>query len=197
MRLSLYLMSLLGAAALVIAGSSPAACETLDELKGLSISYGYKEHALRKMVGSNNDVRHDQWSQAFKIYIGSAGNIFEYAEFSLGKTGSSKAVRQLDKSLPSGNDTLCHDGSKSTFTFLNGHFSMIFKEPEGLKTFTITVDPTAMVCKLSISYQADAVTGKIIQGAYGTSCARFENLSDAIDSTDCAVKRGNIFADDK
>jgi hypothetical protein len=197
MRFSLNLTAALGGAVLFIAGSVPAICETWDQLKGLSISFSYKEHAVRKIVGSSNDYRHDRWEQLQKLYIGSTGRIFQYSQHSLGKIGPSTTVWQLDKVQPTGNDRICHDGSMVTWTFSNGHLSMIYKEPEGFKTFTVAVDPVAMTCSVAIVYQVDAVSGRLVQGDYGATCTRFEELSHDVDSTTCSVKRGNIFADDQ
>jgi hypothetical protein len=197
MRLSVNLISALGAAVLFMAFGPPAVCETLDELKGLSISFSYKEHAVRKVVGSTNDFRHDRWEQLLKLYIGSTGRIFQYSQHSLGKIGPSTTVWYLDKVKPTGNDRICHDGSMITWTVSNGHLSMIYKEPEGFKIFTIAVDTAAMTCSVAIVYQADAVSGRLVQGDYGATCLRFEELSHDVDSTSCSVKRGNIFADDQ
>jgi hypothetical protein len=173
----------------VMAQNSQA--ETIDDLKGLSI----KATLYRIMTFSRPpDTKYitEYQKLALQAYVSIIGNKFEYNTFNAysGFSTSRSQITTLDKAAEA------RFGHLYTWTISQGHLSKVFSLFEGFRVFTISVNPAQMSCSFTAQELPDAATGKVVEYALGTG-ARLDVHNTVVQSSDCQVTKGNIFASDQ
>jgi hypothetical protein len=175
----------------------PAMGETIDELKGLSLSLewhssvGVRRPALGEPTVSINET----WNM--KLYISMLGRVFNYNDGQIDQAEAAPntiKVYDLDKS-----STTDHCGRRTVWTLIDNHLSKITKFVEGFKVESIIVDTRNMICYLSLKDYPDLQTGQVVSVTFAsakTSCDRRIIVSETVRDYKCSVTRGNIFGND-
>jgi hypothetical protein len=176
----------------------PAKAENIDQLKGLSISASWTE-VLQPSVAGPESLTRQIVKKHLDLYISTIGRVFVYETQGFGIYGShnqekNKFIYEIDKSSPPN-----HCGTRSTFTFVDGHLTFVGQQLEGFYLQTIPVNTTSMSCTFSSKRIPDQQTGRVVTYTASTSkttCTRTIILNHYVQSYECKVTIGNIFDND-
>ena len=168
----------------------------LDELKGLSVNVTLVN---RNSVRSAPD---GQWITTrvpiqHRVYVSQRGNIFDYTEVNAaGHQHSWGTKAALDKAVqpPNGNPIM-DPGSLTAWTLDNGRLTRITQLRAGFRISTIVIDPTRLTCTFDNRDEPDPKTGQVWQ--LSPLNGQPMEIKLQLESYNCVVKRGNIFADDQ
>lgn len=174
-------------AALAIAffGLSAAPAQA-DDLRGYSIEVS----TVEMNVFRTDDPRSIDLNRIERLYVGQAGNVFEYSDQSAGGFAQHGAnVTGLDSAK-----TMQRDRMRA-WTMQGNRLQAIVKPTEGFVVRTIDVDPGRTSCTYQIAMQPDPSTGRVVVQRLNGHVAELTALT--VKSFTCTVKKGNIFATDQ
>jgi hypothetical protein len=175
---------------LVLALSSQASAVTLDELKGYSIEI----NAVRAESFVPDNDRHNRPGNeiaiSHRLYIGLNGNIFDYSKTSSGMyAGGGPTVSTLDQAKS------VSRGRMKAWTIDGGRLTLLVHVIEGFVIHTITIDPSRSTCAFYETTQADPTTGRVVVQKMNGHVNQVTSFS--LVSSECVIKKGNIFAADR
>jgi hypothetical protein len=161
---------------------------TLEELRGISITIKWTQTVTYRT--SNN------WSQwvhrtgepkTFRIYISSLGNIFDDEEiiYRDNVKGIQFHKTTIDKVIETGR------GDLYTWAFIDGRLTQLTKAIEGIRVYTINIDPTKSTCQFSAENRPDERTGRYIWPGRGPEEVQVTERT--VEAYTCTIIRGNAF----
>lgn len=174
------------AAVITLALGLPPGTASADDLRGYSIEVS----TVETNVFRADDPRSIETRRNERIYVGQAGNVFEYSDYSAGglaQHGSNVTALESAKTVP-------RDRMRA-WTMQGNRLQAIVKATEGFVVRTIDVDPSRTSCTFQIAMQPDPSTGRVMVQRLNGHVAELTSLT--VKSTSCAVKKGNIFAGDQ
>lgn len=174
------------ATAMALALGSLAAPVLADDLRGYSIELT----AVETNAFRNDDPRSIDLTRHRRLYVGQAGDIFDYTDQSAGgftQHGSSAVPLDKAKTIP-------RDRMRA-WTMQGHRLQSIVKPTEGFVVSTIDVDPSRSTCTYQIAMQRDPSTGRVVVQRLNGHVAELTALT--VKSFSCTVKKGNIFAADQ
>jgi hypothetical protein len=158
----------------------------MADLRGYSIELT----SVETNVFRADDPRSIDLTRHRRIYIGQAGDVFDYSDQSAGgfaQHGANVAAVDAAKTMP-------RDRMRA-WTMQGNRLQAIVRATEGFVVATIDVDPSRTSCTYQIAMQPDPSTGRVVVQRLNGHIAELVSLT--IRSSSCAVKRGNIFAADQ
>ena len=136
---------------MTLALSLPAVSASADDLRGYSIDVTTVETDVFRA----DDPRSIDFTMHRRIYIGQAGDIFDYTDQSAGGfTQHGANVIGMDRAK-----TMPHDRLRA-WTMQGNRLQAIVKATEGIVVRTIDVDPSRTTCTYQIAMQPDPGTGR-------------------------------------
>jgi len=166
-------------------GFTRVRAETLDEIKGLSVTISWAQH----VVGTVHDVsglRHldTNNNRSISIYISTKGNVFEYPAES-NKWNFGPTVTSINQAGSLGNDQMM------AWTMTAGHLNKVIKAIRGFVEYRIAIDPYKLSCTFDLKMYPDPQTGTMISNSVGT---QLDAVTLQMIGCSCTVKKGNVFA---
>jgi hypothetical protein len=165
---------------------APAHGETFEELKGLSVEVSFDWRTTYRDL-STGTYRTSSARHVLRVYISSKGRIFDFIDVArTSNPRDSFRITMLDKAGEQ------RDGGMYTWTMVDGHLTRIHQIPEGLRTFTITINKDKLTCEFTARDEPDRKTGRIVPFP-----GKEQIIGLMLNSYKCTVKQGNIFGDDQ
>jgi len=157
-----------------------------DDLRGYSIELS----TVELNVFRTDDPRSIELKRSDRIYVGQAGNVFNYNDQSAGpfaQHGSNVAALDSAKTV--------QRERMRAWTMQGNRLQEIVKPTEGFVVRTIDVDASRSSCSYNIAMQPDPSTGRVMVQRLNGHVAELAALT--VESLTCTVKKGNIFATDQ
>jgi len=165
--------------------------EILDEIKGLSIE---SVHRDRLVFWSSKDLRRmvTERTNVLNFYIGTKGTIFQYdrnREGMINTTAVAVEKAGVVEQFPG-------RGVLYAWTLVDGHLTQIRQYIGGFSVLTVAIDPDALTCTLAFRMEGEPNASDIWDYDV-TNSYLIQVLDRRMNTFQCSVSRGNIFAPDK
>ena len=177
-----------GVLGIVLCGQAGAV--TIDELRGYSIEFHNTHNDVWKNSGDRGNPAANDVHGGRQIYVSLAGRIFDYGELSAGAFSQHRNTVVAPEAAAPANR-----GRMIAWTIEGGNLVGVSHEVEGFVVRTVTIDLARMTCAVTIAAKPDPTTGRVVMNKLNGY--QDELVSMTTRSSDCTIKRGNIFATDQ